>query len=297
MNYFADRQPQLYGMAVTSLGVLVFVPDALLLRLIGDDMLTVAVWRGLLAGSMLLFWNYLVLDHRIISLKTTFAGLGILVAILEGTSQVLFCASIGHTSVSNTLFIFATSPLIASLLSWLFLREAVAIQTFLAILLCFIGVLVIVSGSLGEATLIGDGLAFLNACSVAGFYVVLRKLGPQNMLPAIAVGCIFGSIAAIPFANFTYYNSTQISFLIINGAIILPLAIGLLSLGPRYLSAPEVSMFTILEVVLAPLLVWIVLDENPGQRSLLGGIIIIFAIFGHAFWRMRKSKAEVNSNL
>jgi len=292
MNYFADRQPQLYGMAITSLGVLVFVPDALLLRLIGGDMLAVAVWRGLLAGSMLLIWNYVVLDHKIISFKKTLGGLGILVVIFEGTSQVLFCASIGHTSVSNALFIFATSPLIASLLSWLFLREAVAIQTFLAILICFIGVLVIVSGSLGGATLFGDGLAFLNACSVAGFYVVLRKLGPQNMLPAIAIGCIFGAFAAIPFAKFTNYDSTQISFLVINGAIILPLAIGLLSLGPRYLSAPEVSMFTILEVVLAPMLVWIVLGENPGQRSILGGTIIIFAIFGHALWRLNTGKKE-----
>ena len=69
MNSFADRQPHLYGMAITSLGVLVFVPDALLLRLIGGDMLAVAVWRGLLAGSMLLIWNYVVLDHRIISFK------------------------------------------------------------------------------------------------------------------------------------------------------------------------------------------------------------------------------------
>ena len=137
MNSFADRQPHLYGMAITSLGVLVFVPDALLLRLIGGDMLAVAVWRGLLAGSMLLIWNYVVLDHRIISFKKTLGGLGILVVIFEGTSQVLFCASIGHTSVSNALFIFATSPLIAALLSWLFLREAVAIQTFLELLLEF----------------------------------------------------------------------------------------------------------------------------------------------------------------
>ena len=71
------------------------------------------------------------------------------------------------------------------------------------------------------------------------------------------------------------------------------MAIGLLSLGPRYLSAPEVSMFTILEVVLAPLLVWIVLGENPGQRSILGGTIIIFAIFGHALWRLNTGKSGI----
>ena len=90
------------------------------------------------------------------------------------------------------------------------------------------------------------------------------------MLPSIGAGYVIGAICVMPFADFQPYTIAQIGYLFVNGAIILPVAIGLLSIGPRYLPAAEVSMFTVLEVILAPFLVWLVLGENPGGQSLIG---------------------------
>ena len=284
----ATSHPHAFGMLVTALGVLVFVPDALLLRLIGGDMLAVSVWRGLLAGSVFLIWSYGISNAPRPTLRESLSGLCLLVAVLEGASMTLFCASIGHTSVSNALFIFATAPLIAVGLSWVFLRELVPLQTLLAISVSMMGVIVIVSGSFSQASLIGDGLAFLNACTVAGFYVALRKIGPKNMLPSIGAGYVIGALCVMPFADFQTYTTVQVGYLLLNGAIMLPVAIGLLSMGPRYLPAAEVSMLTVLEVILAPLLVWFVLGENPGAQSLIGGAIIISMIFAHTLWRLRQ---------
>ena len=288
----AETQPHAYGMLVTALGVAVFVPDALLLRLIGGDMLALSVWRGLLAGAVFLCWSYFVSNSPRPSLRESLSGLCLLVALLEGVSMILFCTSLGHTSVSNALFIFATAPLIAAILSWIFLRELIPVQTVSAILVSMIGVVIIVSGSFGGPSLVGDGLAFLNACTVAGFYVALRKIGQKNMLPSIGAGYVMGALAVSPFASFEVYSNTQLVYLFLNGAIILPLAVGLLSIGPRYLPAAEVSMFTVLEVILAPLLVWFVLGENPGSRSILGGAVIIAAIFLHTLWRLNTGKKE-----
>jgi len=288
----AETQPHAYGMLVTALGVAVFVPDALLLRLIGGDMLALSVWRGLLAGAVFLCWSYFVSNSPRPSLRESLSGLCLLVALLEGVSMILFCTSLGHTSVSNALFIFATAPLIAAILSWIFLRELIPVQTVLAILVSMIGVVIIVSGSFGGPSLVGDGLAFLNACTVAGFYVALRKIGQKNMLPSIGAGYVMGALAVTPFASFEAYSNPQLVYLFLNGAIILPLAVGLLSIGPRYLPAAEVSMFTVLEVILAPLLVWFVLGENPGSRSILGGAVIIAAIFLHTLWRLNTGKKE-----
>ena len=93
-----------------------------------------------------------------------------------------------------------------------------------------------------------------------------------------------------PFANFESYSITQAGLLLLNGAVIIPLAIGLLSTGPRYLPAAEVSMISVLEVIFAPLLVWIILGEHPGGRSILGGTVILAAIFAHTFWRLQHNK-------
>ena len=96
----SSTHPHAFGVLVTALGVLVFVPDALLLRLIGGDMLAVSVWRGLLAGSMFLIWSYCISNAPRPTLRDSLSGLCLLVAVLEGASMILFCASIGHTSVS-----------------------------------------------------------------------------------------------------------------------------------------------------------------------------------------------------
>ena len=64
------------------------------------------------------------------------------------------------------------------------------------------------------------------------------------------------------------------------------------SLGPRYISAPEVSLLILLESVLAPLLVWAVISENPGFWALAGGGVVIGALLvsnGSLFHKTAKS--------
>ena len=44
------KNNQFKGIAITSIGVLAFVPDSLLLRLIDADILPTLMWRGLFSG-------------------------------------------------------------------------------------------------------------------------------------------------------------------------------------------------------------------------------------------------------
>jgi drug/metabolite transporter (DMT)-like permease len=289
----AARNPHAFGMAVTLAGVLVFVPDALVLRLIGADMMTVAVWRGLQAALVFLVGVALLAPAALRNWRDSLRGVALLVAALEGAAMVLFCAAIGATSVANTLLILATAPFIAAVMSLVFLGERIDRATLLAIAAAFSGVAILASGSLGAGSIRGDLLALANAVCMAGFYVALRKAGQRNMFPAIALGYLAGSLLALPFASMEALVPAQIGWLVLSGAVILPGAIALLSLGPRYLTAPEVSMLTLLEVILAPLLVWALLGEDPGTRSLIGGGVIVLAILCHAMWRLRSARNRV----
>ena len=61
----AQRNPQAYGVLVTLAGVLIFVPDALVMRLIGGDMLALAFWRGLLSGGIFIVANLMLAGHSL----------------------------------------------------------------------------------------------------------------------------------------------------------------------------------------------------------------------------------------
>jgi drug/metabolite transporter (DMT)-like permease len=206
---------------------------------------------------------------------------------LQGTGSIFFLGSLQHTSVANSLLILATAPFLAALFSWAFLRETIDKATALAIAAVFGGVVMIASGSLGGGTLFGDFLSFLNAMTIAGYYVVLRKARNVNLLVAIACGYLLTSLIALPIAPLEPFTATQWGLVLLSGGVILAGGVGLLQIGPRYLTAPEVSMITMLEIVVGPLLVWWVLGENPGQATVIGGTVILLAIFAHAAWQLR----------
>ena len=287
----AERNPQAFGVLVTLAGVMIFVPDALVMRLIGGDMLALAFWRGLLSGVIFLVGVRLLAPATMPGRGEWFDLKGLLVILTNAGGVLSWSSAMQHTTAANALLILATAPFIAALLSWIVLRETIDRATGLAIAVVFAGVLTIASGSMGRGHLLGDFFALCNATTIAAYYVTLRTTGNRNMLPHVALGGILGGLIAATMADFAPVDSTQIALIFLSGAIILPGAAGLLLLGPRYLPAPEVSMITLLEVILGPLLVWAVLGEDPGQRTLIGGAVILVAITLHTARRLTRSES------
>jgi drug/metabolite transporter (DMT)-like permease len=84
-------------------------------------------------------------------------------------------------------------------------------------------------------------------------------------------------------------------WILFNGAIFIPLAFYCLATGPRWISAPEVAMFYLLETVLAPVWMWLIFTEMPTRNSLIGGVILIVALVAHSIWQLvrgRRRRAE-----
>jgi drug/metabolite transporter (DMT)-like permease len=291
MTPLAQRNPQAFGILVTLCGVMIFVPDALIMRLIGGDMLALAFWRGVISGSIFLVLNQIFAPRSMPAKGEWFDRKGLLIIALNAGGVLSWCSAMQHTSAANALLVLAIAPFLAAILSFLLLKERIDRVTALAIALVFTGVLVLASGSLGQGRLLGDGFALMNAITIAAYYVTLRTTGRRNMLPHLALGSSLGGLLAVPFADFEPVTSTQALLIFLSGAIILPGAAGLLMLGPRYLPAPEVSMITLLEVILGPLLVWAVIGENPGQMTLIGGAIIVITVALHALRRLTQTES------
>ena len=56
--------------------------------------------------------------------------------------------------------------------------------------------------------------------------------------------------------------------------------------------AAEATLIAALEVPLTPLWVWLVMSETPTGPTLLGGIVVMAALFGHIYNELR-GRAEV----
>ena len=73
----------------------------------------------------------------------------------------------------------------------------------------------------------------------------------------------------------------------------MPLASGLIALGPRYLPAPEVAMFFLLELILTPFWMWLAFGELPTPQAFAGGALIFATLLGHSLWRLNWARPSV----
>ena len=279
MGHLPDH---LKGLLITTLGVLVLTPDSLLVRLIGLDSWSMVFWRGLLIMIALTLALAVYYRGETLARFRAIGWSGLAVAALLAVSSVFFILALHNTSVANTLVIVAAAPLIAAILSRVFLAEAVPARTWAAILAVLVGILVLVSDGPRSGTLGGDLAALVAAFTIAGAFTLVRRARALNMVPATALGGAISALAMLPFATPLAVAPGEVWLLLVLGLVVLPVSFGLITLGPRYLPAPEVTLIMLLETVLGPFWVWLVLEETPGARALVGGAIVIGALILHS---------------
>tara|TARA_R110000751_G_scaffold97492_16_gene189674 strand:+ start:820 stop:1758 length:939 start_codon:yes stop_codon:yes gene_type:complete len=281
------------GLLVVALGVLVFTPDALAMRMSGLDAFALATLRGLFGGTVLTLGCLLVFGRGLPRAILGLGRWGLALAALEAATTVLFTVSIMWTSVANAMLAFAATPMLAALMARAFLGERIAPQTAAAIAATAAGLALVAAGAWGEgaASLTGIAAGVLSAFCIASFFVILRRLKAASATPMIGPGWLLGGLIALPFASFGPTEPSQIAWAFASGGIIMPAAIALISWGSRRLPAAETSMLTLLEVVTGPILVWAVLGENPGAWTLAGGAVVLSALAAHAAWRWRAAPA------
>ena len=268
----------LKGVLLTTAGILIISPDALLLRLIGADIWTLLFWRGLLCAiGMAMITLLLDRPHGIRRLFTIgrpeFQVIGV-----NACMHVFFVFAILNTTVANVLVITSISPLLSAILSRFVLHEPVAKRTWYTAIAVFAGLSLIFSQSLSSNTLTGDLAASVVAVLLACNLVLLRRYRKVSMIPARAWSEALVALIVWPLAIPTSIEATSWAYTLLLGLVILPISGALITLGPRYLPAPEVNLIMLLETLLGPLWVWLVISEVPTFETLLGGATILAAL-------------------
>jgi|TARA_B110000116_G_scaffold266874_1_gene278280 drug/metabolite transporter (DMT)-like permease len=148
---------------------------------------------------------------------------------------------------------------------------------------------IIFGNGISKGNLIGNLAAVLAAASWAGSLVVLRKSVITNISLTIATGGFIIAIISLIMAPTLKISADDILWVGLQGLIILPLSFGLISLGPKYLPAPEVSLIVLLEAVFGPLWAWVFIKQLPSSASLIGGLIILITLAVYFFLSVRQN--------
>ena len=196
---------------------------------------------------------------------------------------VLWFLALPHIPLADTTAIGFTGPLFIMIGAWLFLREPMRWERWLATAVGFAGVLVVVGPKLGLG---GDGsggghhlLMLASAPVFAASFLVTKVLTRTETAGVIVVWQAFTvTLFSLPMALLTWQAPSALQWL---GFALC----GLLGSAGHYcltrsfhaadISATQSVKF--LELVWASLLGWLMFADLPTQTTLLGGAVICAA--------------------
>ena len=291
MSHAIDAEHHRRGLAITGLGGLALSFDIPLLRSGDGEVWSVLALRSLCTFAVaLVAW---VVLNRLMGKKIALipGKAGLAAGLLYGINSFTFLLAVFNTSTANVAFILAFTSMFAALMSWIFLKERPSNATLVTMAIMIFGVGLIVHDGLESGNFFGDAMAASTAFLLGGAITIGRASGKDMSLVPLATA-IFPAIAALALLSPAGFSVAHPEWIMFDGLIMLPIAFFCLATGPRYLSAPEVGMFYLLETILAPIWVWMVFAEVPTSQALLGGTILILALIGHSLWQMRRKSAR-----
>jgi drug/metabolite transporter (DMT)-like permease len=196
-----------------------------------------------------------------------------------------FIVALTLTTVANVLVVSSLGPLCTALLAWFMLREPIPARSWLAIVAASLGM-----GAMFGAGFTADdprhvaGLALALTIPIAGAIniVVLRKSAAHlDLMPAVMLGALISAVVTLPFALPFAASARDLLVLGVLGVFQLGVPCLLLVLVSRTLTAPEIALLALLEVLLGPLWTWLGAGEVPAGTTLLGGAIVLAALAGN----------------
>ena len=288
----------LKGLLMTIFAVVILSPDSVLIRLVEDassavDSWTVLFWRGLLYAvgvSLLVLIKYR--SKTIAEFKNIGKG-GLVIGFCSGISTGTFVFAIVYTSIANALVIISTGPIMIAIVAWFLLKEKSSLITWVSMIIIFIGIYIVMSGSFGGKNIVGDIFALITAVMMGFTFTLTRKYKDINMVPVNAIGGLIAALIAFLMANKITVPAEVVGYIIAMGAI-LSISFSLITIAPRYMPAAEVGMIMPLETVLGSLIAWYWIKEVPSSNALIGGTIVIITLFLHSWYSTRLAKSQLN---
>ena len=273
------------GLVMALAGALLITPDTLLIRLSGLEEWGLTFWRGVLIGGGLCVLWLLFEGRRVL---TQYRGLA------SGPAQVIILANLVNamafnfaameTSITVVVTALATAPLMAAALGYVVLAERTTRRTWLAIALSMIGVLVVIMNGDGALQApdgnvwLGGFLGCLAALGIAIVFVTTRRHPDVPVLPAAGIGAILSGLVGLAMAPAGAIMTGNPIAIGLMGLIVMPLSWGLLTLAPRHTSPTIVSLFMLLEMVLAPFWVWLGTGERPSLPMIGGAALVLVTL-------------------
>lgn len=204
-------------------------------------------------------------------------GIHVLRTLLVAGAITCYWAAVARIPLADALGVYFISPLVATVLSGLLLKEAVGLRRLLAVLAGFAGALMVIKPSasmdLGSLFAAGSGLLF-------GCYLVATRVAAVSTpaLVTLAFQSGFGTLVMTPLIPFVWQPITgdALELLVLMG-LLTALAHFMLIKAFEHAPASVIAPIIFVEIVSTTAIGFIVFGDFPDPLTWLGIAVIVAA--------------------
>lgn len=275
------------GLLITSVGVLIMSLESLFIKMTTISPFLFSFYIGMFmfistAGTIAFKQRDIFKKLEKTSFKYT-----IICAVFMAISNIFFISAIKNTDVANVVIILSISPLLASLFNFLFYRKKPSKSIYVASFFIFIGLYIIFKDQLSLGNLDGNIYAVICAILFSVSFVFLERHKDVNRVALTAIsGLILAGLTFVMLGSLVIDMRTLL-ILMVMGLLITPLSRVMIGNGTKYISASEVSLLMIIETIMAPIWVWMFLNEIPSEHTFIGGSIILTTLILNSLYKLK----------
>ena len=201
-----------------------------------------------------------------------------------GVAMISFIYSITNTSAAITLLCLAAMPFFTALLGFLFLRERISLNVWIAIILATVGIVIIAFGNTSKASLLGFVFGMTSSIGFSIFSVTLRWRKETPKFTTVALSGLFCFVVAAMFIiskDQVFFSSSYNGTLFSLHGVIVCFGLILYSIGSKAIPAAELTLLSLTEVIGGIFWVWLPIfgiNEIPSTNTVIGGFFLFISI-------------------
>ncbi len=200
-------------------------------------------------------------------------------ALFGTAASFCYTISMHYIPIVNGTLLFNTAPLFIPLLATFFLKDKIEKNTWYAVLLGFVGVIIIIKPTESIFTQPGNFIGILAGIFLAIAYLLMKLLTRTD--PGIRIIFYYlgiGTLLQIPLLFFveSFPNGESIIYAILAGVILLAAQLSLVT-GYRYAQASQIGIYQYSSVVFVGIIDWLFWGTIPTEVEIIGALLVAFA--------------------
>ncbi len=213
-----------------------------------------------------------------------------------------FMVALTLTSVANVLVTMAIGPLFTALIARFALGHRLALRTWVAIFVAGAGIVWMYAREVGGGdprnAVLGTAVALGVPVAAAINWTIIqhnRGSAQQDMLPAVLIGALISAAVTLPLSLPLAASVHDLALLALLGTVQLAIPCLIAVTVARVLSAPEMSLLGLLEVIFGVAWAWLGAGESPSIHVLGGGALVLGALAVNEWLALRPGPASTRA--